>query len=419
MTVFQQVVPLERVVVVDETSPRYPGWRVVAACFVMAVYAWGFGFYSHSFYLAELQRSHGWSTSVIAGATTTFYFISAVLGAFAGDVIARFGARTVTVAGIVLTGASAALVPFVDAPWQLYGAFVLTAFGWAATSLTAITTILGTWFSAKRGLAISIGLTGASFGGIMVVPLLTVGSAYWGFGPSVWVVAGGLGTLAAIMALAFFVRDPPFARPVSTDGAAVAQTTRADLLRSASFWSVSAPFALAFFTQVGFLVHVIAMLEPSTGRATAGAAVAVTTASAVVGRLVLGAFVDRLNQRLVTGFSFASQAAALLVIWLARDPVLLIGACAVFGFSVGNIITLPALIIAREFPGRDFATVVGLSNSVCQLTFAFGPGLLGALRDATGGYTIPLILCACVDVVAAILIVRAAPAGQSRMDAST
>jgi hypothetical protein len=32
------------------------GWRVVLVCFVMAALIWGFGFYGHGFYLAELQR---------------------------------------------------------------------------------------------------------------------------------------------------------------------------------------------------------------------------------------------------------------------------------------------------------------------------------------------------------------------------
>ena len=88
-----------------------------------------------------------------------------------------------------------------------------------------------------------------------------------------------------------------------------------------------------------------------------------------------------------------------------------------FGLSVGNVITLPALIIARECPARDFATVVGLSNAVCQTTFAFGPGLLGALRDATGGYALPLLVCVAVDTLAAFLIVWASPGRVRRMDA--
>jgi hypothetical protein len=63
----------------DESSARYYGWRVVAACFVLAVLSWGFGFYGHGFYLAELKRLHDWPASLIAGASTASYLFSALL----------------------------------------------------------------------------------------------------------------------------------------------------------------------------------------------------------------------------------------------------------------------------------------------------------------------------------------------------
>ena len=388
-----------------ESSKHYAGWRVVAACFVMAVYAWGFCFYGHGFYLAEMKARFGWPASVIAGATTAFYLLSAVLSAFVGDVMQRLGVRRVALGGLVLTGFSASLLPFVHEPWQLYGVYGVMSFGWAATSLTAITTLVGLWFSTRRGLAISIALTGASFGGILIVPLLAFLSVRYGFAASVWSVAGIAGGLAVLLALVCLRGDPPFASGGTGATAASPAMTRASLLRSGRFWSVSAPFALGFFAQVGFLVHQIAMLEPAMGRAAAGVAVAATTAAAVCGRLVLGAFVDRVDQRWATGASFLSQAFALGIVWFGRDPLLLLAASALFGFSVGNVITLPALIIGREFAARDFAVVVGLSNAVCQIVYSFGPGLLGALRDATGAYAAPLALCLALDLSAACAIV--------------
>ena len=66
----------------DESSARYFGCRVVAACFLMALACWGFGLYGHSVYLAELQRLHGWSPSLIAGASTATYLLNAVLVIF-------------------------------------------------------------------------------------------------------------------------------------------------------------------------------------------------------------------------------------------------------------------------------------------------------------------------------------------------
>ena len=69
------------------------------------------------------------------------------------------------------------------------------------------------------------------------------------------------------------------------------------------------PFALGIGAQVGFLVHQLAFLQPKIGLQTASYAVAVTTVMAVLGRLVVGAVIDRLNQRIVSAVSFVSQAA--------------------------------------------------------------------------------------------------------------
>lgn len=55
---------------VDESSLRYVGWRVVLACFLVALFIFGFGLYGHAVYLAELQRLHGWSTAFVSIAST-------------------------------------------------------------------------------------------------------------------------------------------------------------------------------------------------------------------------------------------------------------------------------------------------------------------------------------------------------------
>ena len=46
-----------------ENIRGYRGWRVVGACFVMALFAWGVGFYGHSVYLAEFTIGRGWSSA--------------------------------------------------------------------------------------------------------------------------------------------------------------------------------------------------------------------------------------------------------------------------------------------------------------------------------------------------------------------
>src|SRR5436305_8629124 len=166
---------------IDESSIRYDGWRIVAVCFLVATFGWAFGFYGQSVYLAELHRIHGWPTSLISTATTFFYLFGALLVAFVSEAIRAFGPRNCMLAGVMLMASAVVLIGEVTAPWQLYAVNPLLAFGWAGTSLGMITNTLGLWFDNKRGMAISLALNGASFGGFAGVLLYVAAIATSGF----------------------------------------------------------------------------------------------------------------------------------------------------------------------------------------------------------------------------------------------
>ena len=401
-----------RTIAIEESSPRYAGWRVVAACFVVAMCCWGFGLYSHGVYLAELNRLYGWSAWSISSATTAYYLLTAALVVFISDAIARLGPRRVVLVGACCLCGSVALLAFVTALWQLYAVYLLMAVGSATMHVASISNVLGLWFDRQRGLAISLALNGASSGGILVAPALVIAIAAVGFATA---MVGAAVVTAAILlpAIAVWIDRPP-ARAVETSGAgsapAAARWTRPAALRSFAFWSVAGPFALALMAQVGFLVHQIALLEPALGRTRAGLAVAVLTVAAVAGRVAFGAFALRINLRRLTALSLLSQAGALLAMTQTTDAAWLFVACAVFGLSAGNLISLPALVIQREFEAASFGMLVGLSTAIGQFTYAFGPGLLGLVRDLTGSYTAALALCMGLEIVAAGMIL--VPAGQ-------
>jgi hypothetical protein len=126
---------------------------------------------------------------------------------------------------------------------------------------------------------------------------------------------------------------------------------------------------------------------------------------AVVGRVLFSTVIDRLNQRLASAISFASQAVALLIVINSHNEMLLMAACALFGFSVGNLITLPSLILQREFDSRAFGVLISLITAINQITYAFGPGVIGLLRDASGSHDLPFYVCIGLELTAAVLIV--------------
>ena len=377
------------------------GWRVVFACFVSAVFAWGFGFYAHGIYLVELQKVHGWSTGLISSVITGHYVLGALLLPRIADAIGRFGPRTVFLCGLAVTGGSLLLLPSVTAPWQLVVLYALMAPGWNATSVAPIAATIGQWFDRKRGLALNLALSGATVAGLVVAPSLLAAIPRLGFAEAErLLVAAGL--VLAVGTVALFVRRGPLSfRPTGL------KQSRLEPLRHWHFWSISAPFAFVLMSQVGFLTHLVPLIA---GRAADGAAVdpglavAVNAVMALVGRIVLGFVIDRLEPRRASALCFLVQVAAIAVLARAEAPLVVYGACAVYGFSVGNNITLSPLIVQREYAATQFPAIVALSTAVVQILYAFGPGLLGVLRDAFGGYGVPLAVCMALNLAASALI---------------
>jgi len=335
----------------------------------VATFAWGAGFtagrpISPNCTVSRLptSRSH---------ATTCYYLFSAVLVRSSAKRCARSPGRMM-IAGIASDGGGHRAGRQLATPVQLYGAYALIAAGWAGTSLAAINNTLGLWFDRRRGMAISLALNGASCGGVIGVPLLVNAIGAFGFSATL-VGAAGVMIALAVPALLVFVGEPPRrARLPGAAGPAAASAAqiRAAAFRSLPFWTVTVPFALVLVAQVGFIVHQIAFLDPLIGRARAGTAVALMTAMAVVGRLTFGAIVDRLDQRKASSASFASQAVALSVMIGTHNEFALFAASALFGFSVGNVITLPTLIVQRDFSAASFGVLVSLVIAICQFTYA-------------------------------------------------
>src|SRR5581483_7503534 len=390
-------------IAVDEGSLRYEGWRIVGVCFLVATFGWAFGFYGQSVYLAELHRAYGWPASLVSGATTFFYLFGAGVVVFVAEAVRKFGPRNCLIAGTCATALAAIGIGQVNAPWQLYLADAVLACGWAGMSLGMINNTLGLWFDRKRGMAISLALNGASFAGIVGVPLLVAAIGYFGFAKAMIVAACVMVALVVPTVLAFVGRPPLHVSGAAADAPSGMQIRKL-ALRDIAFLSVTTAFALVLFAQVGFIVHLISLLDPVIGRASAAFAVALLAAMAVIGRVLFSTVIDRLNQRLASAISFMSQAVALVVLINFRAEWLLIAACALFGFSVGNVITLPSLIVQREFDARSFGVLVALQTAIAQVTYAFGPGVIGVLRDLSGSYTVPFYCAIALELIAAVLI---------------
>jgi predicted MFS family arabinose efflux permease len=392
-----------------KVSTAYHGWWVVFCAFVIALHGWGLGFYGLSLYLVALHKAHGWSPATISSAITFYYVVGAFLVMQVGDVIQKRGARLVVMGGASLMALGVLGLTVIDQPWQLYVAFLFMIPGWAAMGGASINTIIAQWFNRRRGLAASLALNGATCGGLLFAPAFAWAIDNWGFAKAclaavVFVLATlwplALVTLRARRADEHEAGDEPGATH-EPDGEPM---SRGELLREPRYLTMLGAFSLGLLAQISFITHQVAFLEPTLGLQGAGWAVSLTSVSALVGRLAIGLVIDKVDRRAASAAVLCVQVASMVVLLSTSSTAGLYLGCILFGFGVGNLITLPGLIVQQEFPRRDFARAVSLNVAINQLVAALGPYLLGVLHDLSGNYRSSLMVCLMLQAIAAILV---------------
>jgi MFS family permease len=396
----------------SEACAGYAGWRVVIACFAMTFFGFGFGFYGLSVYLAALTIPDGTdapriAVSTVSTAVTVYYLAAAAIMVFISDLIARLGPRLFAAIGAVMLGLSLFLIAHVRSVSDLFVAYLAMAPAFAMLTNAAVANIVGLWFTHKRGLAMSLALTGGGVGGLVIVPTLVWLSSRLSFTTALEVIAAvTIPVLLMTIALCIRLPNSDEAKTAGTGGlgAKTQAMTRRQALASAHYWTIAGPLMLAIMVQVGFIVHQVSFLFPILGREGAGLALFLTALTAAASRVLGGFFIDRLDQRIVGALLLAAQACALFAMLKFASPHVAFLASAVFGFAVGVMITLPALIIQRECPPAAFGMLSGLTLAIIQTGNSFGPSLLGWLRDATGGYAVPIVVCMAIEIVAIVVI---------------
>jgi MFS family permease len=394
-------------------SRLFYGWRIVGVCLAAAVFANALGLFGAGVYLHALVESRGWPTGMVSGAITLFYVASALLLIPVGGVIGRAGPQPIFALGGTALAVGVAAVGHVTEPWQAYAVFLVMGVGWACLSTTAVATTLAPWFERFQGRAVSIASVGASVGGMAGTPILLFGIAQVGF-PSTTAIAAALSFVVLVPLALFVMKRRPQDLHLFPDGAAsersaaagaVPPWNRRSALRTAALRSVILGFGIGMMVQVGFVTHQVMLLSPALGASGTSATVAATAITALAGRLMLARFADQISARLTASVMMAIAAGALAVQALVPGPSVLVAGSVLMGLTIGNVTTLSPIIVRREFGAASFGAVYGIASCLIQLATGLGPSFYGLLHDAFGGYRVPLLLAAAVDLVAAVVVV--------------
>jgi sugar phosphate permease len=400
------------------------GWYVAVACAVLLMATVGVGYYGLAVFLGPLRETHGWSNTVVSGATGLYFNVGGLTGAIIGGHIDRRGPLRLQAVGVILLAAAASLVGFINAPWQLYAIYTVLAIGFGMSSSVAVNAIMARWFVARRARAMSISNTGISVGGVLLVPLGTALVEVGGLelaGVVLGALVAAVGLPVVLGVLAFTPAEMGLqpddgvavtsARRATLDDAVQLRTwTRREAAGTVAFWAILVGFAIVLMAQTGFVIHQISFLTERFDSANAAAAaLSITAFGSIVARLVVGTFADALDKRLLAVSLFLIQGAAVAGIVLVEQRAVTYALVLVVGFTIGNIYMMQSLLVGEAFGMLSFGSILGLVGVASQATSGLGPFLVGWLEDATGGYATPFLATAGATFVAAGVIWFARP----------
>ena len=373
---------------------------MLAAAFGVGLGITGLPIYTTGQFIRPLNEAFGWSRSAIAGGLTVLTIGSVLMAPIIGALVERFGVRRVAMVAMVgfgfgyfsltLNGGSLA---------AYYAGWATVALLGAGTSPIVWTRAVASWFDRSRGLALGITLCGT--GAVAVVGPGIIGGIIASYG---W--KAGFYALAAapvviglpLVALLFRARDPV----VGVSAAVLPGMEASEALRSSRFWRLAVAIFMISIVMGGMIVNLPAMLaDRGVDLARAAAAMGYLGISIIVGRLTIGALVDRFPARIVAPIYVLLPMVSCSMLAQGMAPV---PAIMLLGLSAGAEVDLLAYLTSRYFGMLHYAKIYGFGLSAFSAGAGVGPLIGGWVHDSTGSYVGALYLFAGLVVIAAGLI---------------
>ena len=414
----------------NDSAPRpriFRGWLVVAGAF--AVTFMGFGSaYTFSAFIESLQSDFGASRGSVSLVFSLAGFLYFGLGVVSGPLADRWGSRRLAVAGMILIGLGLAAASMARSLAEIYWAYGLGVGLGIGASYVPVLGAVQRWFVRRRGFASGLAVSGIGVGTLAMPPLASFLIEALGWRHAYLT----LGLLAAVIGggLALLIENDPRDRGLAPDGDPPQSATLFaqpeggsepegssvhEAITSARFAGLYAACLICAFGVFVPFVHLVPYaLEHGVPQSQAVLLLGVIGIGSTAGRFFLGGLADRLGRELSLVLMFVGMALA-LTIWVVSTGVWSLAAFAfVFGvFYGGWVAVLPALVMDC-FGGRNVSGIIGILYTSVAFGTLIGPSAAGFAFDLSHSYTLPILVSAGANVIAAVIMVATSRPGAPR-----
>ena len=386
------------------------GWYVVAAAF--AITGVGFGSaYTFSAFVDSLQRDFAASRGSVSLVFSLAGFLYFALGVISGPLGDRWGARRVTVLGMLLVGLGLCAAGMAHTLTQVYVAYGLGIGLGVGFSYVPALGAVQRWFVKRRGFASGLAVSGIGVGTLVMPPLaaLLIRSLGWRGAYEV------LGALAAVVGagMALLMEDDPRARGLAPDGvplpaggaAAAAGFSLGEAVKSRRFAGLYAACLVCSFGLFVPFVHLIPYaLDHGVAPSAAVLLLGAVGVGSTAGRFVLGGLADTLGRAISLVLMFAGMALALFI-WLLSHQLFGLAVFAlVYGVFYGGFVAILPALVMDYFGGRNVGSIIGVLYTSVAAGTLIGPSAAGYAFDLSHSYTVPILCSIAANAIAALIV---------------
>lgn len=379
------------------STPRY-GWVIVASAFVIMGITGGLTFYAMSAFINALVDDRGFSLAVASAGPTMSSAFGGLGGLFTARLMRRMAVRKILFIGIAGLSVSIALIGASHTVWQLWGAFALSGWFGAMASGIPVSSMVARWFPVAPAKPLVFAMTGMSFGGAVIPPIVL--AVISGFGLTTGSMLLAVAMFLFVGAAVCFIKDPPAS--IIAGGAAKAQASSSSLM-SKVFVLLMAGMLCLFMSQIATTMHMIRLANENN---TGGAAMAATV-------LAIGSFAGRLGGipllpaiglRTMAVAVALTQGAAQFVLSGAYSEAHLFVGMFLLGLAMGNVAILSSLFIIEAYGLSDYPRMMARIQLAGPIGSGIGPIMVALLHGATGGYRVPMIVMGVISLIGGVAL---------------
>lgn len=388
------------------------GWGLVLSA-TLGVALTSVHIYTTGLFIQPLEQEFGWSRAEIT-ACLTLVSIAGVIGSpFVGVLIDRFGPRRIAVPGTMLFCLALGALSLAALPiwsWWLLWSFLATVGVFLSPTLwsAAISTV----FSKSRGVALAVVLSGTGIGSALA-PLMAnyfINAYGWRMA---YVALGGVSALIVLPLILRFFYSSGDSRRAEDKAAGAAALAAAggwavrEGLRRRQFYQLAIAAFLTTMVVVGFIVHLVPMLQLQGIDRTAAASLAgMVGLTSIAGRLIVGYLLDRVSGPPVGMVSVGIPiVAAAVLLAFPGSMTAAVVAVLFLGFAVGGEYDATIYLATRYFGLQNFGSLFGYLASALLAGVGLGPLFAGFIFDWTSSYEIFLIAVIPMSLISSLMMI--------------